>query len=222
MDSFEKRGIYQLTERFFLHYLKPGQVIVDVGANIGYYTLLSAEKVGPSGHVYAFEAHPKSYKYLNKNISLNGYKNVVSVQTALGDKLGKIKFSNQSKDDMNSVSVDGGIEVPLDLLDNHLISVKKIDLLKVDVEGYEKFVLLGARGTLDVTDTVFFEAWDDHFSKYDYSLQDVFSILEPYGFSYFVNSKSGFKRIDESYKAVDCVDLIATKSPNLFSGQVAV
>lgn len=217
VDSFENRGVYQLADRFFLFYLKPAQVVVDVGANIGYYTLLSADKVGEMGAVYAFEAHPKSYKYLNKNVQLNNFRQVSTFATALGDYSGFVQFSDRSKDDMNEVTDAGGIEVPIDTLDHKLKDVSEIDLLKIDVEGYEKYVFLGAEKTLKKTKTIFFEAWDDHFSKYGYSLQDIFSILSPHGFSYFLNDKDGYKKIDANYVAERCVDIIATKAPDIFS-----
>mgnify|MGYP003387112476 CR=1 FL=1 len=66
VDSFEKKGIYEQTDAFYINYLEPGNVVIDAGANIGYYTLLSAERVGESGHVYAVEAHSKIYSYLKK------------------------------------------------------------------------------------------------------------------------------------------------------------
>ncbi len=219
VDSFENRGVYQLADRFFLFYLKPSHVVVDVGANIGYYTLLSANKVGEKGAVYAFEAHPKSYKYLFKNVQLNNFKQVKTFPIALGDQGGFVRFSDRSKDDMNEVAEVGGIEVPIDTLDNKLKDVSQINLLKIDVEGYEKYVLTGAEETLKKTETIFFEAWDEHFSKYDYKLQDIFSILSSYNFSYFLNDASGYKKIDENYIASQCVDIIATKTPEIFLKQ---
>lgn len=216
VDSFEKRGVYQLVDRFFLFYLKPSYVVVDVGANIGYYTLLSAEKVGPSGKVYAFEAHPKIYKYLEENIHLNHFDNVETFPVALGGQVGSVRFSDQSKDDMNNVTDAGEITVHMDALDNKMKSVSRVNLLKIDVEGYEKFVLSGSSETLGKTDTIFFEAWDKHFSKYGYKLQDIFSILSPYGFSYFLNDEAGYKEIGVDYIPDRCVDIIATKLPNLF------
>ncbi len=81
-------GVTELFERLLL----PGMVVVDVGAHIGYFTLLAARRVGPTGRVYAFEPVPYNYNLLVKNIALNGYENIVPVQKAVSDKVGTATF----------------------------------------------------------------------------------------------------------------------------------
>jgi FkbM family methyltransferase len=222
VDSFEKKGVYEPVDKFYFDYLKPGFVVVDVGANIGYYTLLSREIVGEDGYVYSIEAHPKIFSYLKKNISLNKYKNISTYNLALGNKKGHIVFSNQKKDDLNCVSDDGCLVIPISTLDALAIDRGNINLLKIDVEGYEKFVMMGARSTLERTDTIFFESWKRHFDKYNYCLSDIFGLLEGYGFTYFVNKENRYIKIDETYSAEECVDIIATKNPEIFSGDKVV
>ncbi len=82
LDTLElaTREIYEpLETQLLLKRLKPGQTFVDIGANIGYYTLLAARQVGPAGRVYAFEPDEENFKLLQKNTEINGYSNVTSV-----------------------------------------------------------------------------------------------------------------------------------------------
>jgi FkbM family methyltransferase len=71
--------------------VKEGMVVVDIGANIGYYTLIAAKLVGKSGIVYVFEPMPSNYECLCKNIEVNGYTNVVLIQKAVSNKYGIAK-----------------------------------------------------------------------------------------------------------------------------------
>ncbi|MFT7299772.1 MAG: FkbM family methyltransferase [Porticoccus sp.] len=215
-DSFEKRGVYDMGDKLFFNCLQSGGVVIDVGANIGYYTLLSAQIVGHSGYVYSIEAHPKTFGYLEKNVALNKYENITMFNLALGEKKGNVTFTDEIKDDLNRVSDDGSVVVLMDKLDNLEFCHEKINLLKIDVEGYEKFVINGANKILKKTETIFFEAWSKHFEKYGYTLSDIFDVLRDFGFIYLVNCESGYEVIDENFKPDKCVDIIATKYPSKF------
>ena len=70
----------------FRRVLAPGDVCLDIGAHIGYYTLLAARLVGPRGHVYAFEPSPENYRRLRVNVDLNGLRNVITVELAVGEE----------------------------------------------------------------------------------------------------------------------------------------
>ena len=72
--------------------IKKGDVILDIGANIGFYTLIMAKLVGEKGKVYAFEADPTNFEILKKNVEVNGYKNIVLVNKVVSNKNEKIKF----------------------------------------------------------------------------------------------------------------------------------
>jgi FkbM family methyltransferase len=73
----------------FRRALAPGDVCLDLGAHIGYYTLLAAGLVGPQGHVYAFEPSPASYRGLRANVELNGLENVTALERAVGEQEGR-------------------------------------------------------------------------------------------------------------------------------------
>ena len=77
-DRFEIECLKQL--------IKEGDTVVDLGANIGYYTLILAQLVGKSGHVYAFEPEPSNFEILSKNVKENKHDNVTLVQKAISDK----------------------------------------------------------------------------------------------------------------------------------------
>src|SRR4051794_41178218 len=70
----------------FVRALAPGDVCLDIGAHIGYYTLLASRVVGPRGHVYAFEPSPENYSGLRANVELNGLRNVTTAQLAVGEQ----------------------------------------------------------------------------------------------------------------------------------------
>ena len=158
------------TTDLFKKTVKEGDVIVDLGANIGYFTLLAARLVGDKGRVYAFEPEPRNYDYLVKNIELNNYNNISSVQKAVSDKNGKTKLYICSYDTgHHTINQYEGIEAyKPDSIDNNSIDDKKdfieietvtldsflkdkeklIDIIKMDVEGAEVLALSGMDRTL--------------------------------------------------------------------------
>ena len=83
MDRYEP-STTQLMKRL----LKPGMVVVDVGAHVGYYTVLAAKQVGPMGKGYAFEPESANYALLKQNIGLNGCQNIVAIKSAVSDRSG--------------------------------------------------------------------------------------------------------------------------------------
>ena len=96
LDSKDSLGlsinkIYEPFETDFVQKeIKRGDVVLDIGANIGYYTLILAKCVGKEGKVFAFEPEPNNFSLLKKNIQINGYKNVVLVQKAVSNKNEKL------------------------------------------------------------------------------------------------------------------------------------
>jgi FkbM family methyltransferase len=154
-DTLElgRHGIYEPFETgLFLKEIKSGQTVVDVGANIGYYTLLAARLVGPEGRVYAFEPDPTNFGLLRKNVEANGYKNVVLVNKALSNKNGKTKlFINPANRGDHRVydSGDGRASVTIETvtLDSYL-KKKKVDFIKMDIQGAEPLALEGMKKTI--------------------------------------------------------------------------
>lgn len=140
---------HELNVRDWFSFQK-GEVFVDVGAYIGAYTLRAA-KSGCT--VYAFEPNPFSFKILSLNVEDNGFENYVKLfNVAVGDREGEIFITLDF--DTTRVS-NSGYKVRMITLDS--LKLRKVDWLKVDVEGFEKEVLGGAESTLDVTDKIIIE-----------------------------------------------------------------
>lgn len=131
--------------------LAPGGVAVDVGANIGVFSLIAAQRVGPAGKVIAFEPHPLAFQRLARNIAQNHFQKViVPVQAAVSAVAGVLSFDPDSITVHNSVDSAGSTTVRAVTLDAdpNVAQLAHIDLLKIDVEGHEAAVLAGAQHTL--------------------------------------------------------------------------
>jgi len=136
--------------------VKPGMTVIDVGAHIGYYSLLFAKCVGPSGRVFAFEPVPGNFSLLKKNVELNSLLNVVTINKAVFSRTQEIKMSvpgDQSNPECASIKSAPGAP-------NYCVEAISIDdfcaehslqpdVLKIDVEGSEYDVLLGASATVN-------------------------------------------------------------------------
>ena len=217
--------IRQEDEDIFISYLKKGDIVIDVGANIGTLTLLSASLVKEDGKVYAFEPNPRTYKYLLKNIKLNGLNNIKTFCIAIGAKNSVAELADLRTDDMNYIITDKPgnirtIKTKLSSLDEVMpSSIKKINLLKIDTEGYELFVLKGASNVLDITECIYYESWEKHFTKLNYRTQDISFLLKENGFKIFrIVGKEHICEIKDisHYESSHLENLIAVKDVAAF------
>ncbi len=142
-------GVYEPLETGVVqHNVKEGDVVVDAGANIGYYTLLLARLVGPQGKVIAIEPDPDNFALLKKNVQANGYRNVTLIQKAISDGEGTVKLYRSIRSTAQhslaaSNQGDPYVEVELGRLDD--LVPGPIDFMKMDVEGAEVGAIKGAR-----------------------------------------------------------------------------
>lgn len=136
--------------------LRPGQVIVDIGANIGYYALMEARAVGEEGQVYAIEPVDENVALLQKNVEANSYGNVEVYNMAIGDRncVKEINLSNQSNLgtfcenlDLDPSGKKKAVEVKT--LDSFLQGKRRPDIVRMDVEGYEFEILKGMKKTFE-------------------------------------------------------------------------
>jgi FkbM family methyltransferase len=129
--------------------IKKGEVVLDIGANIGYYTLIFARLVGGEGKVFAFEPDPTNFSLLKKNVELNGYKNVVLVPKAVSNKTEKIRLylSKNNKADHRIYDAHDGrqsIEIEAIRLDDYFKNYDgEIAFIKMDIQGAEGGALQG-------------------------------------------------------------------------------
>lgn len=148
------QGEHLIHERDLLKgLLRPGMRVVDVGANIGYYTLLFHSVVGSAGEIICIEPSPENLVELRRNITANHFKNVVIHESPVGDRCGPVGL----KSGINSGIVAAGTgtyAAELRRLDD--VVREPVDFLKIDVDGFELQVLEGARQLLERDHPVLF------------------------------------------------------------------
>jgi FkbM family methyltransferase len=152
LGTFEPLNTYR-----FRKLLRPGMTVVDVGANIGYFSWLAARKVGPKGRVVALEPHPMNFAVLQAVQKANRIECLTPLQAGLSDangtaRIGKIaasQFADRTASMVDAAPTDP--EVPVWTLDELVEkeALTTIDLLKIDVDGFESRILRGARRTLE-------------------------------------------------------------------------
>jgi len=133
--------------------LKKGDVVIDGGAYRGAFALYASKIVGDDGIVFAFEPDPENYKKVVRNIELNGLKNIVAIEKGLWNKDTVLKFDNQSSSLSTFLSHKKGnslISVPVTSIDNEMKrrGIKKVDFIKMDIEGAEVKAIEGAKNLL--------------------------------------------------------------------------
>ena len=143
-------GAYEpYTTEIFKRVVKEGDIVVDLGANIGYFTLLASRLVGGEGKVYAFEPELGNYSLLLKNIEINGYNNIIAEQKAVSDKTGTArlfldKMAPVGHTIYQSGAIEESIEIEMVALDDYFEDEKHpINVIKMDIEGAEIATFLG-------------------------------------------------------------------------------
>jgi FkbM family methyltransferase len=141
-------GIYELDkQKFFIEKVKKGDVVFDIGAQSGFYSLLAAELSGENGKVFSFEPLPQNIFYLKKNIEINNCQNIKVIEAAVSENPGILKFERGNNNFTGRIGDGGDLEVKAVSIDN-LINKKALpipNVIKIDVEGAEFDVLKGAQ-----------------------------------------------------------------------------
>ena len=193
-------GKENLTTQIFKRVVEEGHTVVDIGANIGYFTLLSARLVGKEGKVYAFEPEPRNYNMVLKNIALNGYENVVPTQKAVSNTTETVRLylsptdvgahtirEYHDKSQFDEKESGEFVEVEAVTLDEFFGGKKHpIDVIKMDMEGAEMLALLGMDGIIKENGNLkmFIEFYPSAIREMGCSPREfVHKLLEDYGFS---------------------------------------
>ncbi|HEV3223253.1 MAG TPA: FkbM family methyltransferase [Puia sp.] len=202
-DSILSRFIYEgfeTTEIKFLNYfLKEGDCFVDIGSNIGMFSLYASRMVGPSGLVIAFEPASETYKRMLENIKLNNIENIKPNLLGLSDKdeVLELNISSNGYEAWNTFvktadkkfSLKEKVEVKS--LDNFLrgnaIDINKISLIKLDVEGFEINVLKGSSELLASQNAPVFmvEFTDDNAISAGNCCHELYKLLLQYNYSWY-------------------------------------
>lgn len=143
-------GTYELDKQvLFSKYIKLGMTIFDVGANVGYYSLLASLLTGKEGKVFSFEPLPENISYLKKHLELNKLKNVRVVEKAVSNEVSKMRFTATDNRSMSHISYEGEIEIETTSLDDFIKDGNPLpDLIKMDIEGAEYDAFIGAKELL--------------------------------------------------------------------------
>jgi len=133
--------------------LRGGETVMDIGANVGYFTLLLAHRVGSAGRVIAFEPLPSVYAVLCENLRLNGLTWVEAEYRAVSDHDGETRMRSESSEPLPftaRLAEDGDLVVPTVSIDRYVEvnQIPRLDFVKIDVEGAEDAVIRGMNATL--------------------------------------------------------------------------
>ncbi len=190
--SLLTKGTYEEFEtELFKKEVKKGMIVLDIGANIGYYTLIAANLVGENGKIFAFEPEPNNFALLKKNVEINGYKNVILIQKAVSDICGMTKLFLSSEDEsahgMFKVNNRKSITIETITLDEFFNKGQKIDVVKMDIEGAEMLALLGSERMIRENDklAIFSEFRPEDIKRSGLSGEDYLAALMEYGFRLF-------------------------------------
>jgi len=206
-----------------LTHIRKGDTVIDIGANIGVFTLFFREAVGSRGRVFAFEPGPENVAILRKNIKLSGYRNVTVLDKAVGENSGKLKLflSDYSAGDhriydpaavldrMPQGAIydklahkDGRehIEVSVVSLDDFASKIDgRINFVKIDVQGAEGGVLRGMRKILEHPLTILMEFWPAGLTMFGVSAEECLAILSETNFSFFEIEGGTTKAVTADY-----------------------
>jgi len=218
-DSLDKRhmlmeilnfGNYEPVElQMIKRFLKKDSVVLDIGANIGWYAINLSKSV-PQGRIIAFEPIPKTYDYLAKNIALNELGNIKTYNIGLSDKAGYFNFYyNQKYTGATSlVNIINEHDTALvrcrvKKLDDFLKKsrIRQIDFIKCDVEGAEKLVIEGGLEAIKKNKPIIFiELLRKWSAKFNYHPNSIINILKEIGYECYVINKTKLKKIKEITK----------------------
>lgn len=170
---FIASAIQKAMERYeiniFRRLIKPGMTVIDIGANIGVYTKIACDIVGPKGKVFAFEPESENLIILKEKLAVFKNSNVTVISKALSDKIGEerlyideVNVGNHSMSEKNILKGNNFIKIQTTTLDKYFSDKGKVDLIKMDVQGAEGKIIKGAENILTkYKPTMMVEFWPD-------------------------------------------------------------
>jgi FkbM family methyltransferase len=230
--------VYEEDETTFLSQaLRPGMVFVDIGANVGYFTTLASVLVGETGIVLAVEPDPRNYELLKLNVERNHLQNVVSLNCALGSFPGTATLFRSSWNfgDHRLISDHANdqetVPVQVHTLDHilHSRQIPRVNLIKIDVQGFELKVQEGMASTLDAASppTVLTELWPYGLARAGGSAQQYFKEYTRRGYQAHKLTTAGLQqpvsweelegqlpKVDPRYPEAAYLNLVFSKEPS--------
>lgn len=196
LSRYIYHGDFEIDERIFLNvFLRPGDTYVDIGANLGLFSLIAAHLVGPTGRVHSFEPSSKTFQRLRGNVELNSLTNITLHELAMSNTAEKREMvtATDGMDAWNSLAQPymGGNytkeTITTDTWDKfapgHGLATG-VTLMKIDVEGWEQAVLEGARGLLSRPDAPILqvEFTDEAAKAAGFTCAGVYRLIEEFGY----------------------------------------
>ncbi|MFL5578374.1 MAG: FkbM family methyltransferase [Gemmatimonadaceae bacterium] len=182
--------------------VRAGDVVLDVGANIGYFSLLLARQVGEAGCVYALEPDPTNFALLERNIAENGYRNVTAMRLAAWSVSGPLRLfrSEENRGDHRTYQSDAGrksVDVDAVSVDEYVgAQLPAVDFVKIDVQGAEYEAILGMRELLARSPgaTLLTELWPRGLRAAGASAERYLELLRDLGFALYELDARGVPR----------------------------
>jgi FkbM family methyltransferase len=213
------------TTKLFFKLVKSGMNVVDIGAHIGYYTVLASRLVGENGKVWAFEPEPRNFSELQKNVCLNNDNNVVYFKSAVGDtfKTSSLFYSTKWSGECSLVDIK---QRPKDSISVEVVSLdealkdRKIDVIKMDVDGGEIMVLDGARKLIEQSPNLvmFAECWKYGLEGANHTLGDYWNKLKGlFKYIYQIDEHNGsvklltLEKLTDILTKVDGINILCSK-----------
>jgi FkbM family methyltransferase len=206
----------------FSRLVRPGETVLDIGANIGCHTVALSGIVGETGKVVAFEPQMQMYNLLNANIVLNGRRNVLPFRLAVGSGAAKARMSAVSYDDflpfgslgLQNQPTAAGESVAVIRLDDFLPTLElgeaPLSLMKIDVQAHELFVLKGAEETLRREQpSISFEAAPFWMRKAGYDWREILEWLRGFGYSFYDEAGEPFSLPEWDGRSLDEWQILA-------------
>jgi len=198
--NLRRKNLYEPRETSIVKKeLRRGDVFVDIGAHIGYYTVMAAEIVGKEGKVYAFEPASKNYEILVKNVE--GMENVLTFNLAASSKSGVASLylnpENSGDNRVNSPQKYFQEEkITTVILDDFMRGVERVDFVKIDVQGHELSVLEGMKGIIERFRglKIIIEYSPVHLSLQGVNPKNLLKVLIEHGFSLKASKTHHFKK----------------------------
>ena len=190
-------GFEDISFNKLLELCKPGATVIDVGTNVGW-TLLNLGRLSQTGSVYGFEPDPYNYRLCKENVSLNKLNNISLFPLGLSDVNAQLNMEVRAPSNRGgnriSTSSKGSYKVDVIRLDDFEAtkSANRIDLIKIDVEGYELHVLKGAVGVLRQHHPVLFiEVNDNNLAYQGHSAKELIGFLNDIGYRNIISADDG-------------------------------
>ena len=194
---------------YLLSAVRPGDIVLDVGANAGYYTVPLARRVGPSGHVYAFEPGQRELDLLRRNLCRYSLENVSIIPKAVSDTDGSAPFFFSHEGAMSSFRRTPHPDQQIyreDFVDTTTLDsfvreagLSHVDVWKMDIEGAEMLAFRGGTSVLKMKPRVIlFEAAAHIASAFGYSVEDIFALVRSAGYDIYFFEDGAVKPVDPS------------------------